>query len=161
MSDSSILDTPVTRDLARRGIPFRPFVHPGEVHSLEQAAAERNQRPEQVIRSIVFRQSGDEFVMVLAPGPAQISWPGLRAYLGVSRISMATPEEVLKHTGYVTGSVSPFGLPTPMRILVDEKVFNPEEVSIGSGVRNTTVILKSENLRKALVEAEIGCFVEC
>jgi Cys-tRNA(Pro) deacylase len=157
----SDLDTPVTRDLTKRGIPFRTFVHPGEVRSIEQAAAERGQSPEQVIRSIVFRLTGAEFVMVLAPGPAQISWPGLRAYLGLSRISMATPEEVLQRTGYRTGSVSPFGLPTPMRILVDEKVFDPEEVSIGSGVRNTTVILKSENLRKALVEAEIGCFVEC
>ncbi|MDI6694079.1 MAG: YbaK/EbsC family protein [Anaerolineales bacterium] len=157
----SIIETPVTRDLQSRGIPFRVFTHPGPVHSLEQAAQERNQRPEQIVRSIVFRLAAGEFIMVLVAGPAQISWPALRQYLGVSRVTMASQEEVLACTGYQTGAVSPFGLPAPMRILIDEKVFQPDEISIGSGVRNTTIILRSQDLRRALPEAEVGCFVEC
>jgi prolyl-tRNA editing enzyme YbaK/EbsC (Cys-tRNA(Pro) deacylase) len=74
---------------------------------------------------------------------------------------MASRDEVLERTGYLPGAVSPFGLPKPMRLLVDEKVFIPEEVSLGSGIRNTTVILRSDDLRRALGEAEVGCFVEC
>ena len=49
--------TPVTHYLDEKGIKYRFFMHPGAVHSLEQAAAERGQRPEQIIRSIVFRLS--------------------------------------------------------------------------------------------------------
>ena len=99
--------------------------------------------------------------MVLVSGPHQISWPDLRTYLGKSRITMANKEQVLQHTGYPSGAVSPFGLPGPIRILVDESVFAEQEISIGSGVRFSSVIMRSEDLRKALGEVEIACFVEC
>jgi Cys-tRNA(Pro)/Cys-tRNA(Cys) deacylase len=155
------METPVTRALDSQGIPYRLFTHPGQVQSLEQAAQERSQRPEQVVRSILFRLSGDQFVMVLTPGSQQISWPALRQHLGVSRISMASPEEVLSRTGYLHGAVSPFGLQAPIRILVDRGVLDEDEISIGSGVRNTTVIMKTTDLAQALGDFETGCFVEC
>lgn len=150
--------SPVTQDLDARQTPYRVFIHPGQVHSLEQAARERGQRPEQVVRSIVFRLNEAEFIMVLVAGPQQISWPRLREHLGVSRMTMATPQEVLEHTHYPTGAVSPFGLPKPMRILVDESVFQEQEISIGSGVRHTTVILSTQELKRALGDVEVGRF---
>ena len=58
-------------------------------------------------------------------------------------------------TGYKLGAVSPFGLPSPLRILVDESVFKPVEISIGSGERGLTVILRSEDLKNALGDVEI------
>ena len=158
---------PVSLELEKLGIPHRVFRHAGKVTSLEQAAHERGQRPEQVVRSILFRLAGDQFVMVLAPGRQQISWPALRQHLGVSRLSMASEEEVLLQTGYVRGSVSPFGLPEPadpahrIRILIDESIFDEDEISLGSGVRNTAVLMNTADLRRALPGAEVGCFVEC
>ena len=160
MNDNKIHNTPVTRELDTKMIPYRLFTHAGLIHSLEQAAQERGQRPDQVVRSIVFRLNEASFVMVLVAGPRQISWQALRECLGVKRMSMASPQEILDHTGYVTGAVSPFGLPEPMRIMVDENVFHAAEVSIGSGVRYTTVILRTEDLKRALGEVEIGKFVE-
>ena len=167
MSDTAPIETPVTRELLAKGIQFRIFQHTGQLRSLEQAAEERGQRPHQVVRSILFRLAADQFVMVLAAGPDHISWPALRQHLEVSRISMASEEEVLAQTGYVRGSVSPFGLPEPanpahrLRILVDESIFREEEISLGSGVRNTAVILSTADLRRALPAVEVGCFVEC
>lgn len=96
--------------------------------------------------------------MVLVAGPAQISWPALRAFLGQSRLTMASEEEVLNSTGYRPGAVSPFGLTTPMRVLADENIFLPEEISIGSGERGTTILMKSMDLKKALGKVEIGRF---
>ena len=155
------METPVSLALDALGIPYRLFTHPGQVYSLEQAAQERNQRPEQVVRSILFRLASDQFVMVLAPGQKQISWSALRQHLGVTRMSMASPEEVLERTGYVHGAVSPFGLPSPIRILVDQGILAEEEISIGSGVRNSTVIMRTTDLLSALGDFETGCFVEC
>ena len=161
MSSTNRLTTPVTNELDERGIHYRIFTHPGQVRSLEQAALERGQTPEQVVRSILFRLPGQEFVMVLVSGPDQISWTDLRRHLGVSRITMATQDEVLQATGYLPGSVAPFGLPAPIRTLIDRRVFEQAEVSLGSGVRSTTIILSSAELRRALGEAEVGCFVSC
>ena len=150
---------PVSAYLSERGIPHRVFTHPGPIRSLEQAAQERGQLPEQVVRSILFRIGKGEYVMVLTAGGEQISWPALRNYLGQSRLTMATQEEVLGATGYETGAVSTFGLPKAMRILVDKKILLQQEVSIGSGVRGTTVILRVEDLIKALGDVELGNFV--
>jgi prolyl-tRNA editing enzyme YbaK/EbsC (Cys-tRNA(Pro) deacylase) len=149
---------PASRALDALGIPHRIFRHEKPVTSLEQAAAERGQTPGQVARSIVFRLSASEFALVLVAGPAQVSWPGLRAYLGQSRLSLATPEEVLAVTGYRIGTVSPLGLATPLRILVDESVFANEEVSLGSGQRDTGIILSREGLLRAIGTFERGNF---
>ena len=150
--------TPVTRALAALNVPHRLFRHPGPIHSLEQAAQERGQSPDQVVRSIVFRVGKDEYVMVLIAGAGQVSWPALRRHLGQSRLTMANESELLAATGYQIGAVSPFALPRPMRLLLDKSVLIPDEISIGSGERGATVILRSEGLRRALGEAELGQF---
>ncbi len=142
--------TPVTSALTEKRIPHRLFRHAGPVHSLEQAAQERGQLPEQVVRSIVFRLGEGKYVMVLMAGPTQISWPALRRYLGQSRLTLASEAEVLEVTGYPLGAVSPFGLPAPMRILIDKSVLEQEEISIGSGERYTTVFIRTEDLLRAL-----------
>jgi Cys-tRNA(Pro)/Cys-tRNA(Cys) deacylase len=152
--------TPVTRHLDALAIPYQTFQHPGPVHSLEQAARERHQQPEQVIRSIVFRAGEGVFVMVLMAGDEQVSWRALRRYLGQSRLTMATEAELIHFTGYVAGAVSPFGLPAPMRVLIDEPVLQNDAISIGSGERGLAILMTPADLRRALPNAEIGQFGE-
>lgn len=154
MEPASETLTPVGRELRERKIPFREFRHPGQVTSLEQAAAERGQRPEQIVRSILFRLAQDEYLMVLVAGPRQVDWKALRRYVGLSRMTMASADEVREVTGYEIGAVSPFALPRPVRVMLDESVTQEEEVSIGSGVRNTTIILTSADLLRALGDVE-------
>jgi len=146
---------PVSHALDELNIPHNVFTHPGSVNSLEQAARERGQRPEQVVRSILFRIGEDEYLMALVAGPAQISWKALRSYLGQSRLTMAAKDEVLAVTGYPIGAVSPFGTARKLRVLVDASVFAEEEISIGSGVRGTTIIMKSDDLKQALGDVEL------
>ncbi len=151
---------PVGIALEKLGVPHQVFRHVNPVHSLEQAASDRGQRESQVVRSILFRISEDEFIMALVAGPAQISWKTLRKHLGRSRVSMATEDEVLTVTGYRIGTVGPFGLPNPLKVLIDASVMREEEVSIGSGMRNTAVILKSADLHRALPDAEVVKLIE-
>ena len=151
---------PVSLELQKLDIPHRVFTHLGKVTSLEQAARERGQRPEQVVRSILFRIGEDEYLMALVAGPAQISWKALRGYLGQSRLTMADKDEVLAVTGYPIGAVSPFGTTRQLRVLVDPSVFVEEEISLGSGVRGTTIILKSADLKRALGKVEMAELLE-
>lgn len=160
MSVGEITSTPVTRFLDECGIPYRFFKHPGLVRSLEQAAQERGQRPEQIVRSIVFRLSRGGFVMVLVAGAKQVSWPALRKHLATSRISMATEAEVLQITGYKLGAVSPFANRQPVRILLDKGILSESEISVGSGLRYTTVIMLREDFLRALGNVEVGEFAQ-
>ncbi len=146
---------PASIALEKLNIPHQVFRHETPVTSFEQAASDRNQRPEQVVRSILFQIRSDEFLMVLMAGPAQIDWKKLRQLVRRSRVRMATEDEVLAMTGYRVGTVSPFGLKNQVKVLIDTSVLREEEISIGSGVRNTAIILKSADLHRALGEAEI------
>lgn len=146
---------PVSLALEKMNVPHRVFRHETPVDSFEKAASDRGQRPSQIIRTILFRVTEDEFALVLVAGPGQISWKLLRRILGRSRITMATEEEVLAVTGYRIGTVGPFGLLKQARVLMEAGVLEEEEVSIGSGMRDVAVILKSADLYQALGEVEI------
>jgi Cys-tRNA(Pro)/Cys-tRNA(Cys) deacylase len=146
---------PISIALEKLGVPHKIFRHESPVASFEQAASDRGQRPSQIVRSILFRISEDEFIMVLVAGPAQVSWKALRKHLGRSRISMATEDEVFAVTGYRIGTVGPFGLPNQLKVLIDASVMREEEISIGSGMRNTAIILKSADLHHALKDADV------
>lgn len=160
---------PVSAALTALGIPHTIFRHTGPVNSLEQAAAERGQQPTQIVRSILFRlgrakgsaeeneRLGD-FALVLMAGPGQIAWKALRQHFGQSRLTMATPEEVLAVTGYPIGAVAPFGMPTEIEVLVDKSVIAQAELSFGSGVRGVAIVMTSAALMQALGDVTVGQF---
>jgi Cys-tRNA(Pro) deacylase len=142
--------SPAALSLAALGVPFREFTHAAPPESLEQAAAERGQQPGQVVRSILFRLAEGQYALVLVAGPQQVDWKALRAYFGQSRLTMASPEDVMAVTGFEIGAVGPFGLKRPLPVVLDESVARQPEVSLGSGVRGTAVILAVSDLRAAL-----------
>jgi Cys-tRNA(Pro) deacylase len=151
---------PASIALEKLNIPHQVFRHENPLRSFEQAAEERQQRPEQIVRSILFQIRPDVFVMVLVAGREQVDWRKLRQLVGRSRIRMATEEEVLEVTGYRVGTVSPFGLKNQVKVLIDASVLKEEEVSLGSGARQIAIIMKSTDLRRALGESEIVSLLE-
>ena len=151
---------PASITLDKLNISHRVFIHEKPLHSFEQAAEERNQRPEQIVRSILFQIRPEEFLMVLVAGRDQVDWRKLRLLVKRSRVRMATEEEVLEITGYRIGTVSPFGIKTPVKILIDESVLKEEEISIGSGMRQMAIIMKSADVRRALPDSEIVSLTE-
>lgn len=57
-------------------------------------------------------------------------------------------------TGYRIGTVSPFGLPRPIRILIDTGVLDESEISVEAGIPKTGIILSSADLVQALTEVD-------
>ena len=149
---------PVSNILKQKNIPHQVFIHPGPLHSLEQAAKERGQSPQQIIRSILFRVAKGNYVMVLVAGPEQIEWKILRKKLGANRLTMASEEEVLRVTGYPLGAVAPFGLLQSVKVIVDQSVLEQQMISMGSGIRGTGIILKSKDLIQALGDYQVENF---
>ena len=151
---------PASLALDQLGIPHRIFLHDQPVRSFEEAATQRGQRPSQIVRSILFQVRDGEFVLALMAGPAQIDWRKLRQIIKRSRVRMATEKEVLEVTGYRIGTVSPFGVKNQARVMIDPSVLAEDEISIGSGVRNMAIIMKSADVRRVLQDAEIISLAE-
>lgn len=149
--------TPVTRALDDLGVAYELHIHAKPLRSLEHAAAERNLDPEQIVRSLLFRLEDGTYIVVLMPGSGKVDWPKLRHFLGVSRLTTATAAQVAEITGYETGAVSPFGLPSPLRVLADRTIMDQHRVSLGAGIRNAGVIMDRADLLRVLTP-EIGDF---
>lgn len=153
------VNTPATQALDEIGLHYRLHLHPQPVRSLEQAAAERGLQPDQIVRSLLFRLPDESFALLLMPGRAKASWPKLRRFLGVHRLTTASPDEVRQVTGYPPGAVSPFGLAHPVRLLADQALLQLDRVSVGAGIHNAGIILHGADLLRAL-RPEIADFQE-
>ena len=151
MKDSEL---PAIQQLRELAIPHQLFVHAGPVRSLEQAAAERGQRPEQVVRSLLIRLNQSDYALVLVAGPQQIPWKTLRRELGQRRLTLASEEEVLAQSGYQLGAVTPFGLPHPIPIYIEASVLQHKQLSLGSGRRGSAILIDSADLATALPSAQ-------
>jgi prolyl-tRNA editing enzyme YbaK/EbsC (Cys-tRNA(Pro) deacylase) len=72
---------------------------------------------------------------VINNGPARVDRRKLAAFLGVGRkrIKFAKAEQALAITGYVVGSMPPFGHRQKLRTLVDPTVVQPDLIFGGGG----------------------------
>lgn len=130
------------------GIAYRLVRH-GRVRSLEEAAALRGLEPRALLKSIVVRRAEDDFLFVLVPGDREISWPKLRALLGVNRLSMPDAATALAVTGYERGTITPFGSTRAWPVVADASVVGGE-VSLGAGAHGVGFVAAADDVVRAL-----------
>jgi Cys-tRNA(Pro) deacylase len=133
---------------ALAGVAHTVVTH-GHVGSLAEAAVARGVPPRAVVKTLVVRKGEEDYVFVLVPGDRQLSWPKLRALLGVSRMSLPDAADALRVTGYSRGSITPFGSTTPWPVVADASMVG-EEITLGGGVSGTAVRLLADDAIRAL-----------
>ena len=101
--------------------------------------------PAAVVKTLVVRRADDDYLFVLVPGDRAISWPKLRALLGVSRLSMPDAATAKEATGYERGTITPFGTKRELPVFADERLAGVE-VSIGGGAHGVGVLLDGDAL---------------
>jgi Cys-tRNA(Pro)/Cys-tRNA(Cys) deacylase len=129
------------------GLAYRVTRH-GPVRSLEEAAAARGLLPAQVVKTLVVRRGDDDFVLVLVPGDRSLSWPKLRALLGVSRLSLPDAALARDATGYERGTITPLGALRAWPVVADTAVAG--EVSVGGGAHGVALTVDADALLAAL-----------
>ena len=117
------------------------MIHPGHVTSVSEAATACGVRPDQVVKTLVVRRGEEDYVLVLVPGDRSLSWPKLRALLGVNRMTLPDADEALAATGYARGTITPLGLDLP--VVADERI-RGAEITLGTGQRNTVVAVDAD-----------------
>jgi Cys-tRNA(Pro) deacylase len=130
------------------GIAYRVVRH-GLVRSLAEAAAVRGIDPAGIVKTLVVRRGEDDYLFVLVPGDRTISWPKLRALLGVTRMSMPDAATALAVTGYERGTITPFGSTRAWPVVADERVLG-RPASIGGGAHGVAASVDGDDLVLAL-----------
>jgi Cys-tRNA(Pro) deacylase len=121
----------------------------GPVGSLAEAASARGVQPGDIIKTLVVRRADDDFLFVLVPGDREISWPKLRALLGVNRISMPDAATAREVTGYERGTITPFGSTRAWPVVADATVAG-RTISLGAGEHGLAVTVAGSDVVRAL-----------
>jgi Cys-tRNA(Pro) deacylase len=143
------VETPATRAAAAARLSFT-VVQTQRPTSAEESAALQGIAVGQLLRTIVVRRGAGDYVFVLVPGGRQIDWPKLRAYLGVSRLSLPEEAEAREATGYERGAITPFGSVRAWPVVADAAVRGLTRVAVGGGARGVNLHLDAADLLRAL-----------
>jgi len=121
----------------------------GPVKSLQEAAAARGLEPRDIVKTLVVRRGDGDYLFVLVPGDREISWPKLRARLGVKRLSMPDAETAREVTGYARGTITPFGSLTRWPVVADATMTG-RAVSIGAGAHGVAATAHADDVVRVL-----------
>ena len=146
--ESGVEDARAVRALRDLGIPHVARRYP-PARSLAEAAQLRGLRPADIVKTMVVRRGADDYLFVLLGGDREISWPKLRALLGVNRLSMPDAATALEVTGYPRGAITPFGASHAWRVYVDADVLG-RRISMGGGELGLAIAVDADDVIAAL-----------
>ncbi len=101
--------------------------------TVAQAALAVNATPDEILKTLLFHDGAEGFVIAIAAGLARIDAKLLAAHHHFSRLKLAKPEVVLKTLGYPAGGVPPLGLPEEIPVVVDTAAAQLDTCFAGAG----------------------------
>lgn len=144
MSDPTIR----VREAAReRGLSVDVRERPA-ASSLDEAAELLGIPPSSIVKTLVVKRSDDTCLFALVPGDRSISWPKLRAVVGVNKLRLPEPELALAATGYERGTIVPIGSTTAWPVYADERIVG-ERIAMGAGAHGFSLFVEADDLISA------------
>jgi Cys-tRNA(Pro)/Cys-tRNA(Cys) deacylase len=144
MTDAATGVERVRADAAARGLEVEVIERPA-ARSLEEAATLLGISPGDIVKSLVVKRSDDTYVFALVPGGRKISWPKLRALLGVNKLQLPDASLALAATGYERGTITPLGSTTAWPVVADETIAG-RRVSMGAGEHGRSLFVDADAL---------------
>jgi Cys-tRNA(Pro)/Cys-tRNA(Cys) deacylase len=113
--------------------------------SLPEAAALLGIEPAGIVKTLVVKRSDDTFLFALVPGDRSISWPKLRAVVGVNKLQLPDPQRALEATGYERGTIVPIGSSHDWPVYADEQIVG-RRIAMGAGAHGYSLFVESDDL---------------
>lgn len=134
----------MTADAAARGLEVEVVSRP-DASSLEEAAALLGIEPRGIVKTLVVKRHDGDFVFALVPGGRKISWPKLRALVGVNKLSLPSADTAFDATGYARGTITPLGSSTAWPVVIDESVVGTR-IALGAGSPGLSAFVDADAL---------------
>jgi Cys-tRNA(Pro)/Cys-tRNA(Cys) deacylase len=113
--------------------------------SLHEAAEILGIAPAGIVKTLVVKRSDDTFLFALVPGDRAISWPKLRAVVGVNKLQLPDPERALEATGYERGTIVPIGSAHDWPVYADEQIVG-QRIAMGAGAHGYSLFVEADDL---------------
>ncbi|RVT83096.1 Cys-tRNA(Pro) deacylase [Inhella crocodyli] len=150
--------TPATDWLKAHGIAFteHPYdyvEHGGTAESSKQLGVDEHA----VVKTLVMQDDKAEPLVVLMHGDRTVSLKELARQIPCKKVEPCKPEVAQRHSGYLVGGTSPFGLRKAMPIYVQQSILALPRICINGGRRGFLVGLDPQVLTQALGARPVDC----
>jgi len=150
-TEHRVPETPATRFLRNQGVAHSDHLYPYEEHGGTAISARELNVPEHcVIKTLVMEDEAAHPLIVLMHGDRQVSTKELAKQLGVKKVSPCTPETAKRHTGYLVGGTSPFGVKKPLLTCMEKSILDLSLVYINGGQRGYLVGVHPHDILRVL-----------
>jgi Cys-tRNA(Pro) deacylase len=151
--------TPMTaavRALRQAGVAFseHPYAyveHGGTAEFAAQAGVEEHA----VVKTLVLEDDEKRPFVVLMHGDRQVSTKEMARVLGVKSVRPCAPDVAERHSGYMVGGTSPFGLRKPLPVYVEATILELPRIYINGGKRGFIVGLAPQDLVRVLAPTPV------
>ena len=156
--DKHVSETPATQWLRAQGIAFteHPYdyvEHGGTAESARQLGVDEHS----VVKTLVMQDEKAQPLVVMMHGDRQVSTKNLARATGVKSVEPCKPEVAQRHSGYLVGGTSPFGLRKALPVFVEASVLALPKIHINGGRRGFLVGIAPAVLTERLGARPVSC----
>ena len=149
--------TPAVRQLRGAGVQFTDHLYEYEEKGgTAVSARELGVGEHSVVKTLVMEDEGRNPVVVLMHGDKQVSAKELARVIGVKTISPCNPETANRHTGYMVGGTSPFGMRKPLPVYMERTILELPRIYINGGKRGYLVGMNPAEAVRLLEPTLVG-----
>jgi Cys-tRNA(Pro)/Cys-tRNA(Cys) deacylase len=146
-----MIQLPAHGHLDQLGVPYRRAAFPPEIEKGAASVARAlGYRERQMVKTLVFETGQGVRALVMLGGDQSAVSGLLKKALGSRDVRMAAPDVVLATTGYVIGSIPPFGWQPPgFPTLLEASLLDEPELGVGTGQWGEEILLRPAELVRA------------
>jgi Cys-tRNA(Pro) deacylase len=133
--------------------PYEYLEHGGAQHS----AAVLGLDPFTVVKTLVMQDQDAKPLVVLMHGNRTVSTKNLARQIGAKSVEPCKPEVANRHSGYLVGGTSPFGLRKAMPVFVESAILALPRIVINGGRRGFLVGIDPQVLHAVLGARPVQC----
>jgi Cys-tRNA(Pro) deacylase len=150
--------TPATQWLRAQGVAYTEHVYDYVDHGGAAWGAQTLGLPvHAVIKTLVMQDDASQPLVVLMHGDREVSTKQLARAIGARQVEPCKPEVAQRHSGYLVGGTSPFGLRKAMPIYGEQSVRALERIYINGGRRGYLLGLSPDVLDAVLQVRWMNC----
>ena len=135
-----VSETPATQLLKAHKVMFTEhsyeyLAHGGAQHSAEVLGVD----PFMVVKTLIMQDQDAKPLVVLMHGNRTVSTKNLARQIGAKSVEPCQPEVANRHSGYLVGGTSPFGMRRTMPIYMESSILDLSGILINGGRRGYLV----------------------
>jgi Cys-tRNA(Pro) deacylase len=153
-----VSETPATQFLRKHGVAFSEHPYDYQAHGGTAVSSQALGVPEHdVVKTLVMQDEAARPLIVLMHGDCKVSTKNLARAIACKSVEPCKPEVAQRHSGYLVGGTSPFGIRKALPVYVEESILALSKIYINGGRRGYLVGIDPRVLVEVLGAHAVQC----